>query len=167
MSRRRWAIAALGAAVAITVGVWAASQGSTEAPDDPGGSVDTRAPGTDPEEWDDDRMRNATPAPMPTVDLSGVADACRRHDRLLREPGRMCGRRTAPLSAARLRRPRYRMLREQPTGSFERDHHSRRTAAGRVAAGPTQGVPDPEVRTRPVLNAGGSRRNRAREYDPS
>ncbi|WP_100445856.1 hypothetical protein [Glycomyces xiaoerkulensis] len=68
MSKKVWLIAA-GAVSAVVAGisVWTAAvsqSGQDEPPDTP-----TDAPAShDGSEWDEDRMRNATPAPMPTVD---------------------------------------------------------------------------------------------------
>lgn len=59
--------------VAIAVGAWVVSQVLAEDVEKPDRPVDTRAPDADPDEWDEDRMENATSGPMATMDLSGMA----------------------------------------------------------------------------------------------
>ena len=68
MDRRRWAALTAAAAAAVAIGVWIGTQVFGSGSDDPPGTDDAPASSPDPDYWDSERMQDATPAPMPTVD---------------------------------------------------------------------------------------------------
>lgn len=65
MDRKLWAAAAVAAAA---IGVWIGVQAFGSGDGSPERQVDTPAVSPDPDYWSSERMRDATPAPMPTVD---------------------------------------------------------------------------------------------------
>lgn len=70
MDRKRWAAlaAAAVAVAAVAVAVWAGAQSSGSGDEAPQEHTDAPASSPDPGYWDEERMEEATPAPMPTVD---------------------------------------------------------------------------------------------------
>lgn len=68
MDRKRWATLAAAAAAVVAIGVWVGVQSFGSGSDDPTRPDHAPASTPDPDYWDSEKMRNATPAPMPTVD---------------------------------------------------------------------------------------------------
>lgn len=68
MDRKRWAALTVAAAAAVAIGVWVGLQSFASGSDDTQVPDDAPASSPDPDYWDSERMQDATPAPMPTVD---------------------------------------------------------------------------------------------------